>query len=205
MDPPLQRLDPPHRPMRNHRSTANLVIRLQPFNLPKEEVNLIPPVSLGIPTRPFHRGARSASRKRRRKVPNIKPHRLPVDDLITQFIRNILGFLSLTELQPSSPNYIDLRIIGMGFQMEEILKQIKVGLDPQTSLAKMDENRDVENRVRGQVIYQNPPMEKEAPEEIGNRKTEAPTNIRKENNRFVSLLMRKRLPLRSTLMDHTPC
>ena len=84
------------------------------------------------------------------------------------------------ELQPSSPNYIYLRIVGMGFQMEQILKQIKVGLDPQKSLVKMDENRDVENGVRGQVMHLNPPMEKEAPEEIGNRKTEAPKNIRKE-------------------------
>ena len=143
----------------------------------------------------FTGGARSAKRKRRRKIPNIKPHRLLVDDLITQIIRNILGLLPLTELQPNSPNYVYLRIIGMGFQMEEILKQIKVGLDPQKSLAKMDENRDVDNRVRGQVMHLNPPMEKEAPEEIGNRKTEAPKNIRKENNRFVSFLMRKRFPI----------
>ena len=130
MDPLLQQLDPPHRPMRNNRSTANLVIRLQPLDLLKKEVNLMPPASLGIPTRLFHRGARSASRKRRRKVPNTKPHRLSVDDLITQIIRNILGLLPLTEWQRSSPNYIHLRIVGMGFQMEEILKQIKVGLDP---------------------------------------------------------------------------
>ena len=44
----------------------------------------------------------------------------------------------------------------------------------------------------------------EASEEIENRKTEAPKNIRKENNRFVFLLMRKRLPLGSTTMDHAP-
>ena len=66
--------------------------------------------------------------------------------------------------------------------MEEILKQIKVGLNPQESFAKMEKNRYVENGVRGQVMHLNPPMEKEAPEEIGNRKTEAPKNIRKENN-----------------------
>ena len=128
-------------------------------------------------------------------------HRLPVDDLITQIIRNILGLLPLTELQPNSPNYVYLRIIGMGFQMEEILKQIKVGLDPQKSLAKIDENRDMENIVRDQVMHLNTPIEKEAPEEIRNRKTEAPKNVRQENNRFIFLLMRKRLPLGSTPMD----
>ena len=86
--------------------------------------------------------------------------------------------------------------------MKEILKKIKVGLNPQKSLTKMDENRNMENGVRGQVMHLNPPMEKEAPEEIGNRKTEASKNIWKENNRFISFLMRKRFPRRSTLMDH---
>ena len=43
---------------------------------------------------------------------------------------------------------------------------------------------------------------KEATEEIKNRKTEAPKNVRKENNRFVFLLMRKRFPLGSMPMDH---
>ena len=51
-------------------------------------------------------------------------------------------------------------------------------------------------------MHLNPPMEKEAPEEIGNRKTEAPKNIRKENNRFISFLLRKRFPRSSTLMDN---
>ena len=86
--------------------------------------------------------------------------------------------------------------------MEEILKQIKVGLDPQKSLAKVDENRNVKNGVRGQVMHLNPPMEKEAMEEIKNRKTEAPKNMRKKNNRFISTLMGKRFPHRSTPMDH---
>ena len=63
--------------------------------------------------------------------------------------------------------------------MEEILKQIKVGLDPQKSLTKVEENRNVENGVRGQVMHMKPPMEKEATKEIRNRKTEAPKNMRK--------------------------
>ena len=86
--------------------------------------------------------------------------------------------------------------------MEEILKQIEVGHNPQESFVKMDKNRDVKNRVRSQVMHLNPPMEKEAPKEIRNGKTEAPKNVRQENNRFVFLLMRKRLPLGSTPMDH---
>ena len=52
------------------------------------------------------------------------------------------------------------------------------------------------------MMHLNPPMEKEAPEEIENWKTKAPKYIRKENNRFVFLLMIKKLPLGSTPMDH---
>ena len=98
MDLPLQRLDPPYLPMRNHRSTANLVIRLQLLDFSKEKVDLIYHASLGIPTRSLHRGARSTNRKGRGKIPNVKPHPLPVDDLVTQVIGDILGFLPLTEL-----------------------------------------------------------------------------------------------------------
>ena len=54
------------------------------------------------------------------------------------------------------------------------------------------------------MMHLNPPMEKEALEEIRNRKTEAPKNIRKENNRFVSFLMGKRLPIRTPPMDNVP-
>jgi len=46
MDPLLQRLDPTHRPMRNHRGTTNLVVGLQTLDLPKKKVNLPPPVPL---------------------------------------------------------------------------------------------------------------------------------------------------------------
>ena len=88
--------------------------------------------------------------------------------------------------------------------MKEILEQIKVGLNPQESFAKMDEDRNVENGVRGQMMHLNPPMVKEASEEIRNGKTKTLKNIRKENNRFVSTLMRKRFPLGPTPMDHTP-
>ena len=86
--------------------------------------------------------------------------------------------------------------------MKEILEMIKVGLNPQESFTQMNKDRDVKNRVRGQVMHLNPPVVKEATEEVRNRKTEAPKNMRKENNRFVSSLMRKRLPHGSMPMDH---
>jgi len=59
----------------------------------------------------------------------------------------------------------------------------------------VDKIQDVENGVRGQMMHLNPLMEKEDPEEIGNWKTKAPKYIRKKNDKFVSPLMRKRLPI----------
>jgi len=109
------------------------MIRLQTFNLPEKKINLIHPATLGVPTWLLHRGTRSAKRKERRKIPNIKPHLLPVDDLVTQLIGDVLGFLPLAELQPSTPDYVYLRLVGMGFQMKEVLEQIKVGSIPKNA------------------------------------------------------------------------
>jgi len=180
------------------------VICLQPFNFPEEKIDMICIAAPGVPTRLLHRGARCTKRKRRRKIPNVEPHLLPVDDFVTQIIGYILGFLPLTKLQPGSPNYIHLGLIGMRFLMKKVLKQIKMGLDPQEGFTQVDKDRDVKDGIRGQVMHLNPPVVKEAMEEVRNRKTEAPKNMRKENNRFVSPLMRKRLPHGSMPMDHSP-
>ena len=50
MDSQLQQLDPPFRPKRDHRSTSNLMILLQTFNLPEKKINLIHPATLRVPT-----------------------------------------------------------------------------------------------------------------------------------------------------------
>ena len=84
-------------------------------------------------------------RKRRRKISNIEPHLLPVDDLIAQLIGDTLDLFHLAKLQPGSPDYIYLRFIGMGFHMEKILEKIKVGLNPQESFTQMNKDQDVKN------------------------------------------------------------
>ena len=66
----------------------------------------------------------------------------------------------------------------------------------------MDKDRDVKDGIRDQVMHLNTLVTKEDMEEIRNRKTETPKNMRKENNRFVSTLMRKRFILGTTPMDH---
>ena len=141
-------------------------------------------------------------RKRRGKIPNIEPHPLPVDDFVAQLIGDVLGLLPLVKLQPGSPDYIYLRIVGMRLQVEEVLGKIKVGLKPQESFTQMNRDRDVKNRIRGQMMYLDPPVVKKTSEEIRNWKTKATKNMRKKNNRFVSFLMRKGLPIRTPLVDH---
>jgi hypothetical protein len=163
---------------------------------------LINIATLGIPARLLHRRAGRLKRKKRRHVPNIKPHLLPVDDLVTQLVRDISWLLPLMKLQPSASNYIYLRVIGMRFQMKEILEQIEMRFDPEERLAEMDKDRNMKNRIRGQVMYLNPPVVKKASEEIRNGKTEAPKNMRMKNNRFIFTLMRKGLPIGSPPMDH---
>ena len=79
--------------------------------------------------------------------------------------------------------------------MKEILEKIKVGLNPQKSFTQMNKDRDMKNRVRGQVMHLNPPMMKKTSEKVRNGKTEAPKNMRKKNNRFIFSLMRKKLPI----------
>ena len=107
----------------------------------------------------------------------------------------------MAKLQPGSPDYIYLRIIGMRLQVEEVLEKIEVGLNPQESFTQMSKDRDVKNRIRGQVMHLEPqwgrrPWKKS---ETGNR---GPEDMRKKNNRFISFLMGKRFPHRSTPMDH---
>jgi len=111
----LQRLNPPKSPMHYHGSTSNPMIGLHLLNLSAEKINLIHTIAPGVPTRLLHRRARSPKRKRRRKISNIKPHLLPVDDFVTQLVGDILWLLPLTKLQPGSLNYIYLRVDGMGF------------------------------------------------------------------------------------------
>jgi hypothetical protein len=98
MNSTLQRLNPPKNPMHYHGSTNILMIRLQLFNILKEKIDLVHPASPRVPTRFLHRGARSAKRKRRRNIPNVKPRLVPVDDLVTQLVRDVFEFLPLAKL-----------------------------------------------------------------------------------------------------------
>ena len=57
--------------------------------------------------------------------------------------------------------------------MKEILKQIEVGLDPQDGLAQMDKDRNMKDRIWGQVMRLDPPMMQKTAEEIRGGDSEA--------------------------------
>ena len=88
------------------------MICLHPLDFSEEKVDLIYIAAPGIPIRPLHRGARSTKRKTRGKVPNIEPHLFPVDDLVTELVRDILWLLPLTKLQSSAPTTSILESLG---------------------------------------------------------------------------------------------
>ena len=88
--------------------------------------------------------------------------------------------------------------------MKEILEKIKVGLNPQKGFTQTNKNRDVKNRVRGQMMHLNPPMIKKTSKEIKNGKTEASKNMGMKNNGFIHPFVRKRLSLGSPPMDLLP-
>jgi len=50
-------------------------------------------------------------------------------------------------MKPGSLNFSNLIGAGMGFEMEEMLKQVEMGLDTQKNFAKMNEDRNVEDGV----------------------------------------------------------
>jgi len=98
----------------------------------------------GIPARSLNRGAGSPTRKRGWVVLNIKPHLLPVDDFVSQLIRDVLRFLTLAKLHASTPDYIYIGVTRLEFQMKEILKEIEMRFDPNKGFTKMYKNRDMQ-------------------------------------------------------------
>ena len=88
--------------------------------------------------------------------------------------------------------------------MKEILEQVEVGLDPQESFTKMDKDRDVKNRIRGQVMHLKPPMVKKTLKEVRNGKTKTTKNMGTKNNGFIHPFVRKILSLGSPPMDLLP-
>ena len=68
----------------------------------------------------------------------------------------------------------------------------------------MDKNRDVENGVRGQMMHLNPLNGKGDPGRNRKLENQGPEGHKEEKRQIRFPLMRKRLPIRTPLMDHAP-
>ena len=53
------------------------------------------------------------------------------------------------QLKSSPSNYIYCCSAGLEFQMEEMLKKIEMGFDPQKGLAQVNKDRNVEDGITG--------------------------------------------------------
>ena len=130
--------------MHNYGSTANLVIRLQFLYFFEEKIHMTNISTPGILARSLNRGAGSPTRRRGWVILNIKPHLLPVDDFVSQLIRDAQQFLTLAKLHASTPNYIYFGVTRLEFQMKEILTEIEMRFDPKKGFTKMYKNRDMQ-------------------------------------------------------------
>ena len=114
--------------------------------------------SSGIPASPFNGRASRSTGKSWRLVLDVEPKVLPVDNHAGHLIRDVLRTYTPTQLQTRTSHYIYFGVTRLGFQVEEVLEKIKMGFDPQKSFTKMDKNRNVKDRIRGQVMRLNPPV-----------------------------------------------
>ena len=63
-------------------------------------------------------------------VSNVEPKLFPVDYFGSRLVRDILWTYTLTQLQAHATNYIYDGSTWLGFQMEKVLKEVEMGLDP---------------------------------------------------------------------------
>ena len=78
--------------------------------------------------------------------------------------------------------------------MEEMLKKIEMGFDPQISLAQMNKDGNVEDGLRGQVVCLNPLVKKKATEKVRGRNPETSQDEIFEHDGFLGSLARRCIP-----------
>ena len=90
-----------------------------------------------------------------------------------ELVRDVHFLHPLTELEAGTANNSDFLLAGLGFQVEEVPKELKMGLDAKKSFAQMCEDVDVEDGVWGSSGVLETPNSKEARKEIRNRNRES--------------------------------
>ena len=74
--------------------------------------------------------------------------------------------------------------------MEKVAEKIKMGLDAQKSFAQMYEDRNMNKRVRGEMMKLYLVIVQETRKEIRARKIQSSLKIRKKSNNLARILIR---------------
>ena len=74
--------------------------------------------------------------------------------------------------------------------MEKVVEKIKMGLDAQKSFAQMYEDRNMNKRVRGEMMKLYLVIVQETRKEIRARKIQSSLKIRKKSNNLARILIR---------------
>ena len=70
------------------------------------------------------------------------------------------------QLDIGASNFHHVIGIELGFEMEKMAEQAKMGLDAQKHFTEVDKNRNIENEIRIIMMGLNPLVEKKALKEI---------------------------------------
>jgi hypothetical protein len=126
------------------------------------------PVPLGglfVPLQTLDRGLTRSFRKSGGIVSNVESLVFPTRDVGGEFVGKIFVTGMLPKLNASAP--YDRWIIGGGlrFHTEEIAEKILTGIDSKESFTKMNENSNVADRIRVEMLELKPVEIKKATEE----------------------------------------
>ena len=117
----------------------------------------------------------------------IKPHGFLVNHLAKQLVWDIEFFPALAQLKTDASYHCYIFLARLRFEVEEIFEKMKMGFNPQKSLAQMNKNRDVEDGVWGQVMHLNPIVKKKTTEEIRSQNCKSALNKRRKKNYLIRL------------------
>ena len=87
--------------------------------------------------------------KRRNQIGGIEPISTPIPHKINQVIVKELAFKTLAKLDPAATKNTGVFAVGLRFQTKEVAKKRKRMGNSKESFTEMNENRKMEDGIRG--------------------------------------------------------
>jgi hypothetical protein len=107
----------------------------------------------------------------------------------------------LSQLDAGAPHYSKFFRGWLGFDAEEEAEQIPVGFDSEKCFTEVDENGNVANGIRVEVMELNPVIVKKAPKEGTSGEGQSPFDKMVECDDFVDILHGERFTERGAPVD----